>query len=181
MKHRVRNPQALILAPFAEGELRRLSGRLHVEYQSWMVSRRMHDPDELAARLNGLGASVLIVELDFVFEEVFEAVPSLKLVGVCRSATSHVDIEAATANGVAVVNTPGRNAQAVAEHALGLMLSLARRIPEGHSYVTGQAMAQSRRALRRDARRGACRQDAGYRGTGSYRPTIGGDGRGRSA
>ena len=34
-----------------------------------------------------------------------------------------------------MVNTPGRNAQAVAEHALGLMLALARHIPEGHSYV----------------------------------------------
>lgn len=137
MKYRVDNSRGLILAPFVESELRRLRARLYVEYESWMDSRRMHDPNELAARLNGLRASVLVVELDFVFEEVFEAVPSLKFVGICRAATSHVDIEAATANGVAVVNTPGRNAQAVAEHALGLMLSLARRIPEGHSYVTG--------------------------------------------
>ncbi|MCY4527451.1 MAG: hydroxyacid dehydrogenase [Chloroflexi bacterium] len=130
-------PRGLILTPFAEGELGRLRARLDVQYESWMESRRMHDPEELAGKLNGLGASVLVVELDFVFEDVFEAVPSLRFVGVCRGATSQVDIEAATANGVAVVNTPGRNAQAVAEHALGLMLSLARRIPEGHSYVKG--------------------------------------------
>lgn len=128
-------PQSLILAPFAEGELRRLGERLDIKYESWMDSRRMLDPDELAAKLNGLGASVLVVELDFVFEEVFEAVPDLKFVGICRAATNHVDIEMATANGVAVVNTPARNAQAVAEHALGLMLALARRIPEGHEYV----------------------------------------------
>ena len=137
MKDRMNNPHALILAPFAQGQLGRLSSRLHVEYESWMESRRLHDPDELAAKLNELGASALVVELDFVFEEVFAAVPSLKFVGICRAATSHVDIEAATKNGVAVVNTPGRNAQAVAEHALGLMLSLARRVPEGHRYVTG--------------------------------------------
>ena len=129
--------QALILAPFAERELERLAGRLQIEYESWMDSRRMQDPDELAARLNRLGASVLVIELDFVFREVFEAVPSLKFVGICRAATSQVDIEAATASGVAVVNTPTRNAQAVAEHALGLMLALARRIPGGHSYVSG--------------------------------------------
>ncbi len=128
-------PQALILAPFAEGELQRLAGRLDVEYESWMESGRLHDPEELARKLNQRGASVLVVELDFVFEEVFEAVPELKFVGICRAATSHVDIEAATANGVAVVNTPGRNAQAVAEHALGLMLALARRITEGHEFV----------------------------------------------
>ena len=35
-----------------------------------------------------------------------------------------------------VVNTPGRNARAVAEHALGLIFSLARRIPTAHNYVT---------------------------------------------
>ena len=128
-------PHGLILAPFAERELERLGERLDVEYESWMDSRRMHDPEELAARLNKLGATVVVVELDFVFEEVFEAVPSLKFVGICRAATSHVDVEAATASGIAVVNTPTRNAQAVAEHALGLMLALARRIPESHEYV----------------------------------------------
>ena len=117
--------------------MRRLRARLDVQYESWMESRWLLDPDELAAKLNGLGVSVLVTELDFVFEEVFQAVQSLKFVGICRAATGHVDIEAATANGVAVVNTPARNAQAVAEHALGLMFSLARRVPEGHGYVMG--------------------------------------------
>ena len=130
-------PTGLFLAPFDEPELRRLAGRLDVEHVSWTDSRRLHDPDELAAALNELGASVLVVEIDFVFEEVFEAVPSLRFVGVCRAVTNQVDVDAATASGVAVVTTPGRNAQAVAEHALGLMLALARRIPEGHDYVTG--------------------------------------------
>ena len=77
----------------------------------------------------------MVVEADFVFEEVFEAAPDLAFVGICRAATNQVDVDAATANGVAVVNTPGRNAEAVAEHALGLMLALARRIPESHNYV----------------------------------------------
>ena len=129
-------PTGLFLAPFDEPELQRLALRLDVRYESWMDSRRLHDPDELAAKLNELGASVLVVEIDFVFEEVFEAVPSLRFVGICRAVTNQVDVDAATANGVAVVTTPGRNAQAVAEHALGLMLALARRIPEGHDYVT---------------------------------------------
>ena len=102
-----------------------------------MDSGRIHDPEELAAKLNERRASILVIEVDFVFEEVFEAAPHLEFVGICRAATNHVDIEAATANGVVVVNTPGRNAQAVAEHALGLMLALARRIPEGHNYVVG--------------------------------------------
>ncbi len=130
-------PHALILAPFTGEGLRLLGSRFEVTYESWMETGRLRDPDELAAKLNEDGTSVLVIELDFVFEEVFEAAPALRLVGICRSATNHVDLDAATANGVAVVNTPGRNAQAVAEHALGLMLALARRIPESHSYVVG--------------------------------------------
>ena len=46
-----------------------------------------------------------------------------------------MDVDAATAHGVVVVNTPGRNASAVAEHAMGLIFSLARRIPTAHNYV----------------------------------------------
>lgn len=126
---------ALILAPFSEIGLKRLADRVCVGYESWMDSGRLHDPEELAGKLNELGASILVIELDFVFEELFEAALGLDFIGVCRAATNHVDIESATAHGVIVVNTPGRNAQAVAEHALGLMLALARRIPESHSYV----------------------------------------------
>ena len=131
----VPRPCVLILAPFDERELARLSGRFHVEYESWMDSRRIHDPDELATKVNSLRVSVLVVELDFVFEEMFRVAADLKFVGICRFTTSNVDVDAATAHGVAVVNTPGRNSQAVAEHALGLMLALARRIPESHNYV----------------------------------------------
>ena len=130
-------PRALILAPFSDRGMKHLAGRVDVDYESWMDSGRIHAPEELAARLNERRASILVVELDFVFEEMFEAVPALEFVGVCRAATNHVDVEAATANGVVVVNTPGRNAQAVSEHALGLMLALARRIPEGHNYIVG--------------------------------------------
>ncbi len=127
----------LVLAPFSDRGIQRLTGRVDADYESWMDSGRIHDPEELAAKLNERHASILVIEVDFVFEEVFEAAPHLEFVGICRAATNHVDIEAATANGVVVVNTPGRNAQAVAEHALGLMLALARRIPEGHNYVVG--------------------------------------------
>ena len=128
-------PRALMLAPFSNRGMKQLAGRVDPDYESWMDSGRIHDPEELAAKLNERRASILVVELDFVFEEVFEAVPGLEFVGICRAATNHVDVEAATNHGVVVVNTPGRNAQAVAEHALGLMLALGRRIPESHSYV----------------------------------------------
>ncbi len=127
--------RALVLAPFSDDELVRLRCSVEVCYESWFDTRRLQDPDELASRLTSGGTAILVVESDFVFEDLFDAVECLEMVGVCRGSTHQVDVEAATRCGVAVVNAPGRNAQAVAEHVLGLMLALARRIPEAHAYV----------------------------------------------
>ena len=127
--------RALILAPFTDSALGTLRETTHVTYESWLDTRRIQDPEALAARMKEEDIRILVVEADFVFEEVFETAPCLRFVGVCRNDTSHVDVEAATQHGVVVVNTPARNARGVAEHALGLMLSLARRIPMADEYV----------------------------------------------
>lgn len=129
--------RALILAPFSTAGLDSLRGQIDVIHESWMETRSLQDPEALARRLSAEHTEILVVESDFVFEEVFEGAPELAFVGICRNATHHVDVEAATKHGVMVVNTPGRNAQAVAEHALGLVLALARRIPDAHALVSG--------------------------------------------
>ena len=129
--------RVLILAPFSPTHLEKLRRSADVTYESWLDSRRIYDPEALASRLINEGINILVIESDFVFEEVFERADCLRFVGICRNATRHVDIEAATRHTVAVVNTPSRNARAVAEHALGLMLSLARRISLSHGYVRG--------------------------------------------
>lgn len=128
--------KALILAPFAERSLQRLCRRFDVTYEPWTASRRLQDPDELAVRLRDEGFAAVVVEADFLFEEAFAA-PGLRLAGVCRNALTQVDLEAATKNGVAVIHTPSRNAAAVAELAIGLMLALARQIPAAHALVAG--------------------------------------------
>lgn len=127
--------RCLVLAPFDAAQLERLRAEMEVGYDSWLDTRELADPDDLADRINDNGISALVIEADFVFRETFEACPGLRFVGICRAATNHVDVEAATEHGVAVVNTPGRNARAVAEHALALMFSLARRIPQANEYV----------------------------------------------
>ena len=126
---------ALILAPFDESQLERLRDRMDVSYESWLDTRRLTDPDDLTTRILSEDISILVVEADFVFEETFQQCPGLKFVGICRGSTNQVDLEAAAEHGVFVVNTPGRNARAVAEHALALILSLARRITWANDYV----------------------------------------------
>ena len=112
---------ALILAPFSARCLDRLRERIDVTYESWLDTNVLQDPDELGARLHRDGIDALVVEADFVFEELFDAAPALRFVGVCRNALNHVDLDSATAHGVAVVHAPGRNTNAVAEMTLGLI------------------------------------------------------------
>ena len=126
---------ALILCPFDAECIDLLRKSMQVTHESWTDTRRLHHPIELAERINEESITALVVESDFVFEDTLDLTPGLRFVGVCRAAVNQVDVDFATANGVVVVNTPGRNANAVAEHTLGLMLALARRIPAAHRYV----------------------------------------------
>lgn len=127
--------KALVLAPFSAEALEHLKGRIQVLYEPWTHTRRLWDPSELAPRLRREGIQVVISEIDFFFDEVFAPPSPLRFLALCRQATNQVDLEAATQAGVVVVHTPGRNAQAVAELAVGLLLALARRIPDAHIYV----------------------------------------------
>ena len=128
---------ALILAPFDSGALAALGASgIETTVESWRDTNRLADPEELGARLHAMEADVLVIEADFVMEETFAAAPNLRLLGVCRGDVgTHIDLQAATEHGVLVLNTPGRNAVAVAELTLGLMLVLARRIPQADQLI----------------------------------------------
>ena len=71
-------------------------------------------------------AEALIIRSDKVTEEVMAAAPKLKIVVRAGAGFDNVDLEAATARGIVVMNTPGQNSNAVAELALGLMIFMAR-------------------------------------------------------
>jgi D-3-phosphoglycerate dehydrogenase len=60
--------------------------------------------------------------------EVLRQLPDLKMITVCGIGTDSIDLEAARQQGIAVYNIPGRTAPIVAEHALALMLGVARRL-----------------------------------------------------
>ncbi len=128
--------RALILAPFAQSVLDRLKLEMDVVYESWMDTKRLLSSQEFVQRIQEQDIPILVVEADFVQREVFERAPKLKFLGVCRADVVHVDVAAATERGVPVVNTPARNAVAVAELTLGLMLSLLRKIPAAHNMVS---------------------------------------------
>jgi len=65
-------------------------------------------------------------------ESMFQRLPNLKFIAVTRGGPVNIDMQAAKDNDVAVVNTPGRNASAVAEFTLGAILAESRLIRAGH-------------------------------------------------
>src|SRR5580698_3407778 len=76
-------------------------------------------------------ADALIIRNAVVVDKaLLAAAPHLKVIGKAGSGAENIDVEAATAAGVLVMNTPGGNAVSVAEHTLGLMLAMARSIPQ---------------------------------------------------
>ena len=68
----------------------------------------------------------IIIRSDKVTEDVMAAAPKLKIVVRAGAGFDNVDLAAATAKGIVVMNTPGQNSNAVAELALGLMIFMAR-------------------------------------------------------
>jgi D-3-phosphoglycerate dehydrogenase len=84
----------------------------------------------LIERTDGAHTVVVMRSTTEMSHAVFEALPELRHVALWGTATDHIAIDSARRLGIAVTNTPNTATDAVAEHALALMLALARRIPE---------------------------------------------------
>jgi D-3-phosphoglycerate dehydrogenase len=84
---------------------------------------------ELVRRIGRADVAINIRAHARFSEAVFAACPALKMVCVWGTGTDNIDLNAAGMRGVTICNTPGVNAFAVAEHALSLMLAVARKVP----------------------------------------------------
>lgn len=80
-------------------------------------------------------AEVLALHFAPVSRALMEAAPDLRAVVVARAGVENVDVDAATERGIAVVNVGGRNASAVAELAIGLMLAEARDVARADASI----------------------------------------------
>jgi len=71
--------------------------------------------------------------------EVLARATRLKVVGRAGVGVDNIDVEAATERGVVVVNVPGANTLSTAEHAFGLLIALARHIPQAHQALVKES------------------------------------------
>ncbi len=88
------------------------------------------EPEEIAAFIGD--AQVFVNHLAPVTAGVLDRCPQLALIAVSRGGPVNIDMAAARARGVPVVNAPGRNASAVAEFTIGMILAQTRLITLGH-------------------------------------------------
>ncbi len=84
--------------------------------------------DELAEKIKDYDA-LMIRSQTKVTKKILESAKNLKIVGRAGVGVDNIDIEAATQNGIIVVNSPDGNTNAAAEHTLALMLAMSRNIP----------------------------------------------------
>jgi D-3-phosphoglycerate dehydrogenase len=87
------------------------------------------DKDKLAEIIGGFDG-LAIRSATKVTPKILEKAAKLKVIGRAGIGVDNVDIPAATAKGIIVMNTPFGNSITTAEHAISLMLALARQIPE---------------------------------------------------
>jgi D-3-phosphoglycerate dehydrogenase / 2-oxoglutarate reductase len=78
------------------------------------------------------GSEIVITQLAPFSKAIMQQLPDLKLIAVSRGGPVNIDISAARECGIKVVNTPGRNASAVAEFTIGMILAENRNITKGH-------------------------------------------------
>jgi D-3-phosphoglycerate dehydrogenase len=140
-----------ILKDYIEKELSKIKeiGPLHFRLLDWKFFREGEisytgsfkttgvreaagSPDDLIKEIRGGEVEVLIVHGAPVTREVIEAARGLKVIGCTRGGPVNVDVKAATERGIPVLYTPGRNADAVADFTMGLILAELRNIARAH-------------------------------------------------
>jgi D-3-phosphoglycerate dehydrogenase len=89
---------------------------------------------KLAAQLESADALIVRSAVQ-VNAELLEHAKKLRVIGRAGVGVDNIDLDAATRKGIAVMNTPGANAIAVAEHTLALMLAMARHITRANELM----------------------------------------------
>ncbi|MCD8096924.1 MAG: 2-hydroxyacid dehydrogenase [Lachnospiraceae bacterium] len=107
-------------------------GEDEMSFQAAMLSVEVNGPEKTAldaAVFEAVkDAEIIVTDFGPVGSKLMDAAPELKLIGTCRTGLENINLEAAKARGVKVVNAPGRAAVAVADFTVGAMICQLRNI-----------------------------------------------------
>lgn len=110
----------------------------------WNVDNRQgRPPAELTADLKEADA-LIVRSATKVTRDMIDAAPKLRVIARAGTGVDNVDVPAATARGIVVMNAPGANSSSVAELAMALILSLARNIPAADASMKASKWEKSK-------------------------------------
>jgi len=126
--------------PFAAEAIPQINEVIENAGFEMVLLEKYADKSELLTAVADVDA--IIIRSDKITAEVIAAAKNLKIVVRAGAGYDNVDLEAAAAAGVTVMNTPGQNSNAVAELAVGLMVMMARGFYNGKAgtELTGRAI-----------------------------------------
>ncbi len=116
--------------PFAPAAVKAIENTVNASGNDLEVVEGGTRADLLEAVKNANG---LIVRSDKIDGEVMDAAPELKVIVRAGAGYDNIDLAAATAHGICVMNTPGQNSNAVAELVFGMMVMMCRNQYNGKS------------------------------------------------
>jgi D-3-phosphoglycerate dehydrogenase len=93
-------------------------------------SEAVETPDDIVEQARD--AEIIITHFCTLTKRLIDACPKLKAIGVLRAGYENVNVAYAKEKGILVFNTPGRNADAVADFTVGVMIAECRNIAKGH-------------------------------------------------
>src|SRR5581483_10843038 len=101
----------------------------HLRDTNWTIDAKQgRPPAELASDLKD-AVALIVRSATKVTRELIDGAPKLRAIARAGTGVDNVDVPAASARGIVVMNAPGANSISVAELAMGLILSMARNVP----------------------------------------------------
>jgi D-3-phosphoglycerate dehydrogenase len=130
----VTRPRVLVREPIADAGVELLRERFDVDVET---------NGDLSERIAGYDA-IVIRSATKLTAELIDRAERLKVIGRAGVGVDNVDVEAATRRGIVVANAPESTVLSAAEHAIGLLVALARNIPQAHAALKQGRWERSR-------------------------------------
>jgi D-3-phosphoglycerate dehydrogenase / 2-oxoglutarate reductase len=130
----VSKPRVLVREPIADAGVKLLRDRFDVDVEP---------NGDLTDKIGAYDA-IVIRSATKLTADVIERADRLKVIGRAGVGVDNVDIEAATRRGIVVANAPESTVVSAAEHTIGLLVSLARNIPQAHAALKDGRWERSR-------------------------------------
>ncbi len=128
--------KAFVSAQMTQEGLQKLAEYAEIKLGGWGHTGKKLTPEELVREAED--CDIMVICYEEINDYVLDHLPNIKFIACSRGGVENVDKEAVRRHQVFVTSSPGRNANAVAELTVGLMIDISRHISKTHYYIMSQ-------------------------------------------